>query len=125
MHRQAVLLSLLLCAVGLSACEREGATERREAVAGDVTRGRALIGEQECGVCHVIPGVAGARGTVGPSLETFARRNLIAGEIPNTSAMLARWVRDAPSLIPETGMPPTMLSEDEALDVAAYLLQLR
>ncbi len=92
---------------------------------GDPAAGKRVISRIACGICHVIPGVAGARGTVGPSLEGFAERNLIAGRLPNEFELLTRWVRDAPSFDPATGMPELPISEDEARDVAAYLHSLR
>ncbi|MCW5695583.1 MAG: c-type cytochrome [Bauldia sp.] len=116
-----VAASLLLAA----GCDRDAAPQTRIVADGDPGHGRQLIAEVACGVCHIIPGVRGAAGTVGPSLAGFAERNLIAGVLPNTPSELARWVRDAPSLVPETAMPPMPLSEDEAVNVAAYLLTLR
>lgn len=120
-YRAALLASLL---PALAACEEEVPIEHR-IVGGEPDRGRAVIAAIECGVCHEIPGVLGANGIVGPSLEDFGRRQLIAGVVPNEPALLERWVRDAPSLAPETGMPDLPLSEDQARDVAAYLYTLR
>jgi cytochrome c1 len=81
--------------------------------------------ETGCGVCHVIPGIPGAHGAVGPSLELFAHRSFVGGVAPNRPAVLARWVRDAPSIAPETAMPQLPLDEQESLDIAAYLYTLR
>lgn len=92
---------------------------------GDPASGRAVIARLECGACHRIPGVVGARGTVGPSLDGFAGRAFIAGAVPNRPEILVRWVRDAPSLVTGTAMPSLPLSETEARDVAAYLYTLR
>jgi cytochrome c2 len=91
---------------------------------GDAQRGRAALAELECGACHVIPGVRGPRSDVGPPLAGFARSVYIAGRFPNTPDMLARWVRDAPALAPETAMPAAAMSETQARDIAAYLLTL-
>lgn len=49
---------------------------------------------------------------------------MIAGRFPNQPDVLVRWIRDAPSLSPETAMPATSLSDAEAVDVAAYLYSL-
>lgn len=91
---------------------------------GDAQRGRAALAELECGACHVIPGVRGPRSHVGPPLAGFARSVYIAGRFPNTPDRLARWVRDAPALAPETAMPAVAMSEAQARDIAAYLLTL-
>ena len=92
---------------------------------GDSAAGKAVIAAIGCGACHAIPGIPGARGTVGPPLAGFARRAYIAGVIPNRPELLVQWVRDAPSLVPDTAMPALPLSERQALDVAAYLYTLR
>jgi mono/diheme cytochrome c family protein len=119
----AVVLASL--AAALAACtEAEVAPEQR-VLDGDLQRGRDIIAQTGCGACHVIPGIAGAIGPVGPSLKGFARRTLIAGIHPNQPEILALWVRDAPSLAPETGMPNLPLSEEESRHVAAYLYSLR
>lgn len=90
----------------------------------DPARGRAVIERAACAACHVIPGIDWPRGEAGPSLERFGSSPLIAGRFPNQPAVLAAWVRDAPSLAPDTGMPAMPLTEAEARDVAAYLYTL-
>jgi cytochrome c1 len=45
--------------------------------------------------------------------------------VVNDPAVLAQWVRDAPSLAPHTAMPTLPINEAEARDVAAYLQGLR
>lgn len=90
----------------------------------DADRGRQLISDVGCGACHQIPGIRWPRGTVGPSLDGFAERRLVAGRFPNEPETVAAWVRDAPAMSPETGMPPMPLTENEAADVAAYLATL-
>src|SRR5690606_5140968 len=98
--------------------------EMSRLAAADPDRGRVLIEQVGCGACHTIPGVRWPRGTVGPSLEGFGDRSLVAGRFPNEPETLVLWVRDAPALIPETGMTPMPLAEPEARDVAAYLYTL-
>lgn len=91
----------------------------------DAARGLKVMREAACGACHLIPGIEWPRGVVGPSLEGFADRGLIAGRFPNKPQILAAWIRDPPALDPQTGMPPSDISEQEARDVAAYLYTLR
>lgn len=111
------------CALLLAGCE--DTARQPQALAGaDAGRGQRIIERVGCGACHVIPGVAWPRSRVGPSLEGFAERALIAGRFPNRPDTLARWVRDAPSLSPQTGMPAMPITEQEARDVAAYLYTL-
>lgn len=119
-----LLPSVALLLAALAACGSAVPHERR-VVEGDPLRGRQWIADVGCGVCHMIPGIDGANGIVGPSLEGVGRRNLLAGVLPNRPDLMARWVRDAPSLRPETGMPEMPLSEEQSKDVAAYLYTLR
>ena len=118
------ILALLLPIV-LGACNDADVPAGQRVIAGNAEAGRAIIAEVECGICHTIPGVAGANGIVGPPLEEFGRRQFIAGVLPNQPAVLVRWVREAPSLAPQTGMPNMPLDEQQARDVAAYLYTLR
>jgi cytochrome c2 len=93
-------------------------------VTGDPDRGRVWISELECGACHEIPGAPGPRSQVGPPLRGFASSVYIAGRFPNTPETLARWVREAPAMAPETAMPAIAMSEAQAHDVVAYLYSL-
>lgn len=92
---------------------------------GEPERGRALIASYQCGVCHTIPGVRGARGVVGPPLTRFALRSYIGGQAPNTPANLIRWIQDPSALAPGTAMPAIGVDEQQARDIAAYLYELR
>ena len=111
----------ILALVG--ACAAKGDAPRRLAGA-EPERGRSIIEQVGCAACHTIPGVAWPQGRVGGALAGFARRTLIAGQLPNQPDILVRWLRDAPSLSPETGMPAIPLTEAEARDIAAYLYTL-
>ena len=91
---------------------------------GEPERGRSLIQAYGCGACHVVEGVRGARGTVGPPLVDYAERRLLAGIVPNTQRHLVAWLMDPPSLDPQTGMPSVGLTEPEARHIAAYLYTL-
>lgn len=61
---------------------------------------------------------------MGQTLEAYGRSVYLAGKFPNTPDLLARWVRDAPSLAPHTAMPAIAMSEQDAHDIAAYLYSL-
>jgi cytochrome c1 len=111
--------------LGLAACNQVEPSAQRQVIGGDPEAGRAAIAAVACGICHVIPGVRGANGIVGPSLAGFARRQLIGGIAPNQPTMLVQWVKDAPSIAPSTGMPDMPLTDAQARDVAAYLFTLR
>lgn len=88
---------------------------------GDPERGRRAMLRHGCGGCHAIPGVSGAAGRVGPSLDGFAERTYVAGQLPNTPEHLIAWLLDPPRYAPGTAMPKLPVTESEARDMAAYL----
>jgi cytochrome c2 len=92
---------------------------------GSPARGAELIAEKGCGACHMIPGIGGANGLVGPPLTLMGRRVFVAGLLRNTPQNLAAWVLEPQKFVPGNAMPATGLSESEALDVAAYLETIR
>lgn len=91
---------------------------------GEPGQGRAAIQRRACGGCHVIPGVSGARGKVGPPLTGFAGRVYIGGRAANTPANLVAWIQDPHAFDPQSAMPNMGIGEAEARDIAAYLLTL-
>lgn len=120
--RQAALAVALAMAVPAGA---QDVPRFREVTGGAPERGRELIAEYACGVCHAIPGIRGARGNVGPDLTRFGSRDLIAGVVPNRPDMLVLWLQSPPALAPETGMPDVGVTREQAEDMAAYLATLR
>ena len=83
----------------------------------------ALIAER-CGACHIVPGVAGAVGRVGPSLAGIGRQQIIAGHFPNSRPALIAWISRPQSLLPGDAMPDTGLTPEQAEAVADYLYTL-
>jgi cytochrome c len=89
---------------------------------GDPQAGRRLFAQKGCGGCHTIQGVATASGIAGPNLTNIGLRPTLAGEaIPNTPAMMVRWLLDPALVKPGTTMPNVGLSQSEAQDLAAFL----
>ena len=78
----------------------------------------------QCSACHVIPGVPGAYGDMGPSLKGIAKRPLIAGKVPNNTANMVRWIMHPQQVSPDAGMPDLGLTSDQATKIAAYLATL-
>jgi cytochrome c1 len=108
------------------ACDgRNESFAARQVPGGNARNGRNFMEAAGCGSCHMIPGVANARGMVGPSLEHFAQRSFIAGEAPNTAQNLVKWIVDPQSIEPHTAMPNLGVTQAEARDIAAYLYRLR
>jgi len=110
----------------MAACSSENRTfSERQVPGGHAKNGRNYMEAAGCGSCHLIPGVVNARGMVGPSLEHFAQRSFIAGEVPNTADNLVKWIVNPPSIEPHTAMPSLGVTPSQARDIAAYLYQLR
>jgi cytochrome c len=109
--------SLLLVGAGARADEQK--------IAGDRERGRSLVAQFQCGRCHEVPGVEGARGSLAPSLARLGARRYLAGQLPNGPVTLARWIVDPAALLPGAAMPAMGVDAVQARDIAAYLLSLR
>ena len=121
-RRVRVALLALLMAIGGAtlACDVRPGPERVVA-GGDPQRGVAALRAHGCGGCHVIPGLAEARGKVGPSLAGLGTRTHIAGRLTNTPLNIVAWIRSPRSLDPGTFMPDLGVSDRHARDIAAYL----
>jgi mono/diheme cytochrome c family protein len=91
---------------------------------GDPERGAAVILQLGCGACHVIPGITGAKGLVGPPLDRMGKRVYIAGVLRNTPESMVTFLRDPQSVVPNGAMPKMDLDESQAQDIAAYLYTL-
>src|SRR4051794_15642737 len=104
MNREAVLtlrLRNMLALVALvSACG--GKARDTLITGGDPGRGKSQIVAYGCGSCHVIPGVSGANGLLGPPLSKFAHRSFIGGEVSNTGEFLVRWITVPQAIEPGT-----------------------
>jgi cytochrome c len=92
---------------------------------GDPKRGPALIRQYGCGACHKVAGVSAASGRVGPRLSAMSLQSRIAGAQSNTPDHLVQWIVDPKAVKPDTTMPRTGISEQDARRVAAYLLSLQ
>ena len=92
---------------------------------GNAERGRLALTQYACNACHKIPGVTGSDVHVGRSLGGLAARKFIAGSLPNTQDNLVRWIRNPQQVDPHTAMPMQGVTEQDALDISAYLLSLR
>jgi cytochrome c len=121
---------MLLLVVALCGCERfsnEGsyAQVSRITGGGDAAAGKESIRRYGCQGCHDIPGIRDARGVVGPPLEHLSKRIYLAGELPNTTENLMRWIQHPHSVHPRTAMPEMGVTDQDARDIAAYLYTLK
>lgn len=117
-------LAVLAGVLALPACGDPDPPPHLQVAGGDPARGVVALARYGCGGCHIIPGVSGARGMVGPPLTDFALRGYVAGVVPNWPRHLVQWVMDPPAISPQTAMPNLGIGEQEARDIAAYLYTL-
>lgn len=92
---------------------------------GNPDQGPDAIQRYGCGSCHNIPGVNGAVGVVGPSLDHFGSHSFIAGHFPNVPDNLVAWITHPQQMLPGNAMPDMNVSESSARDIAAYLYTLK
>lgn len=119
----AIRAGVVIGALLASGCV-DKAQKPRPVAQGDPARGLATIERVGCAACHAVPGVRWPQGRTGGALAGIGARPLIAGRLPNQPDVMAAFVRDAPSLLPDVAMPPMPLTDDQARDVAAYLYTL-
>ncbi|HEX4694720.1 c-type cytochrome [Sphingomonas sp.] len=104
---------MLLALVPLAACSQPR----------DYGEARALIASR-CAACHTVPGVPGAHGKVGPTLQGIAKRQVIAGKLPNTPANLRSFLEHPQAVEPGGAMPELGLTAQQAAAIAYYLYTL-
>lgn len=114
--RLAALAFVLL----LNSCSSEA-----PALDGNIENGRLLLRQFGCGACHEIPGVAAAKGAVGPPLDAVARRVYLGGVLPNSPENMASFIRRPQEIDPRTAMPDLGVTEAHARDMVAYLYTLK
>lgn len=119
------LVPAALLALAGAACGTAEPANPPQLPEGNTEAGLQAIADFGCGGCHVVPGLRGVNGTVGPPLTDFGRRHYIAGMLPNNADNLTQWILDPQSVNPGTAMPDVGVTEQQARDIAAYLLSLR
>jgi len=90
-----------------------------------VENGRLLLRQFGCGACHEIPGVATAKGRVGPPLAAIASRVYLGGTLPNSPDNMARFIRRPQDFDPRSAMPDLGVTEAHARDMVTYLYTLK
>jgi cytochrome c2 len=122
-------LSLLTLLLALACNHRETpVTQQASAPAstGNTERGRQLIAQYACNVCHIVPGTQGPQGRLGPSLAGVASRPAISnGAVRNTPENLRQFITNPSSLNPQSSMPPIPLPDADARDITYFLSTLR
>jgi cytochrome c len=120
-----LLAGLAIVALAAAGCGPDAAARAAALTGGKPERGGKLIQDYGCGGCHVVPGVTGAEGAVGPPLSGIASRSMLAGRLPNNPTNMIRWIRQPQEVEPGTAMPDLHVSESDGRDIAAYLYTLQ
>jgi cytochrome c2 len=120
-----IFLLLVTIAAALCSCGNDIDRAAAEMTGGVPERGRQAIRSYGCSSCHTIPGVDGAVGMVGPSLDGIASRVYIGGVLANTPGNMIRWIRDPRGVDPKTAMPDMHVTDRDARDIAGYLYTLQ
>ena len=115
------LVSLALAAASIG-CRSSASSKSNDGEAAEHARASApaLMIQYGCPTCHVIPGVPGAVGKVGPSLDSLAQRTYLAGVLPNSSQNLEHWLMHPQSIHPGTAMPEMGVTELDVQTMALY-----
>ncbi|MDX5376451.1 MAG: c-type cytochrome [Halomonas sp.] len=95
--------------------------QARRAATPDAERGKMAMYGYACIACHRIPGTVGPHSDVGPPLAGIGGRRYIAGVLANTPENMVHWLRHPTEVDPLTAMPDLGVTEQDALDMAAYL----
>jgi cytochrome c1 len=96
-----------------ASCRTCHVDEKAIALAPVYSRGRDMVEDLGCFGCHNLPGFEKTP-KVGPDLTRIAQKV--------DASWLVRWVKDPKAYLPKTKMPSFGLSDEDALNVTAYLL---
>jgi cytochrome c2 len=113
MLASAVLLTNLGCSNGAAAADGSHAASRRGT--------QELMIQYGCPTCHVVHGVPGAVGKVGPSLDGLAQRSYLGGVLPNNPENLQLWLMHPQRYHPGTAMPEMGVSAQDARQMTEFL----
>lgn len=129
MKRASLFLALLVvaCGGGEAPVKNAGGAATTPATsAASAQLGVQYAAQHGCNVCHVVPGVEGAQGSLGPALGGIGSRpTLSGGRVQNTPANLAQYIQNPASLDPQSSMPALGIPPEHAKAIADYLLTLK
>ncbi|MSP25625.1 MAG: c-type cytochrome [Myxococcales bacterium] len=106
-------------------------TTEHDALSGaDDARGRKLIDEFQCGACHRMSGVdeLAATSKLEPGKRETRAAVMLAPDLRFArermgNAELVRWLLDPAAVKPDTLMPRTPMTPEQARDIAGYLMR--
>ncbi|MEQ9321226.1 MAG: cytochrome c [Polyangiaceae bacterium] len=111
--------------VGLSGDTQPPAVDLADA---DPNRGRQLMVDKGCGSCHrlggaALPELAGTGEGKETRVAVMLAPDLRFARDRWSASSLVQWIRDPMAMKADTKMPQTPMTDDEAMDIAAYLLR--
>ena len=115
----AVVLVLLV-----AGCSAVPLARSQQVGSGEPEIGQRLLSDYGCVGCHVVPGIRAEPAYVGPPLDHWGKRSYIAGSLTNNKVNLVRWILGPQQVEPGTAMPDLDVTEQDATNIAAYLLSL-
>lgn len=104
-------------------CSPHGGVSHARAQPSDSVQSKMI--NYGCPTCHVIPGVPGAVGKVGPSLAALSQRSYLAGRLANNPPNLETWLEHPQRIEPGVAMPEMGVTPTDAQQIATYLEQLQ
>lgn len=120
-----LLAAVMLVVIGTVVRDVRQASRQKEMAAamtgGDPDLAPPLFRRYGCSGCHSISGIPGADGQVGGPLDGIAHRVYIGGAANNSAGNLVAWIVSPQMYSPNSAMPATGISEQEARHLAAYL----
>ena len=122
---QRITKCVVFTVLALSACNDHGNKQSRWFANGDADRGRTALIKYGCIACHTIPGVPGSNSLTAPPLIGISQRSYLAGMVENTPDNLRSWIQHPHKINPHTAMPEQGVTDQDALDMAAYLYTTR
>ena len=112
--RSSLVLAATACALAATACRQSPQPQPRTLAVDHMI-------QYGCPTCHVIPGVPGAVGKVGPSLHDISQRSYLAGSLQNTPTNLSAWIQHPQHFQPGTAMPEMGVTPKDADNIVRYL----
>ena len=116
-----VVASAAFVTTGVVRDKHTKASIARMMTGGDPGRAPAIFRRYGCAGCHTISGISGADGQAAAPLTELSKRVYIAGVLENRPDNLVAWIVSPQRFSPQTAMPQSGISEQEARDLAAYL----
>ena len=120
-----VIKCVIVAVLAFSACNDQTTKPSRLLTNGDPDRGKTALTNYGCVACHTIPGVRGSNSLTAPPLIGISQRSYLAGMLENTPDKLRSWIQHPRKVNPHTAMPEQGVTDQDALDMAAYLYTAR